>query len=91
VVLSDRTGMKGTRVDSATTSIGGEELRKGGVKVVRSKQGNDVLVTIRNDKEMMRTNSVEVVFPSRAWKYTRLRAGRTRSMFFCPSIHYHGR
>ena len=66
VVLSDGTGVKGARVDSATASIGGKEFRKGGVEVVGDKGGDDVLVAIRNDKKVTRTNSVEVVLPARA-------------------------
>jgi len=64
VVLSNRMGMKGARVDGATASVGGEELRKSGVEVVRNKGGDDVLIAIRNDKKVMCTNGVEVVVPS---------------------------
>ena len=77
MVLSDGTGVKGARVDGATTSIGGEELGKGCVKVIGNEGGNNVLVTVMDDNKVMRTNGVEVVLPSRARKYTWLRAGGT--------------
>ena len=87
MVLSDRTGVKGARVDGATVSVGGEEFRKSGVEVVRNKGGDDVLVAIRNDKKVMRTNSVEVVLPARARKHTWLRACGTGSTSLCVSVH----
>ena len=66
MVVSDGTGVKGARVDGTTTSIRGEELGKGCIEVVGNKGGNDVLIAIRNDKEVTRTNSVKVILPARA-------------------------
>jgi len=87
MVLSNGTGMKGARVDGTTTSICGEELGKGCMEVIGNKGGNDVLITIRNDKKVMRTNGVEVVLPARARKHTWLRACGTGSMSLCVSVH----
>jgi len=87
VVLSDGTGMKGMRVDGTTASISGEELGKGGMKVIGNEGGDNVLVTVRNDKKVMHTNGVEVVLPSWARKYTWLRASGTGSASLCISIH----
>jgi len=53
MVLSDRTGMKRARVDHAATSISSEELRKGHIKVIGNEGGNDILVAVRNDKEIV--------------------------------------
>ena len=91
MVLSYRIGMKGARVDGATASIGGKELGKGHVKVIGNEGGNDVLITIRNDKKVTCTNGVEIVLPSQARKYTWLGAGRTGSTSLCISIHCLGR
>ena len=44
MVLPNRTGMKGARVDSATASVSGKEFRKGGVEIIGNKRGNDVFV-----------------------------------------------
>jgi len=87
VVLSDRTSVKGARVDGTTTSISGKEFRKGGVNVVRNKGGDDILVTVRNDEKVARANGIEVVLPSRTWEHTWLRASGTGSVSFCVSIH----
>ena len=91
MVLSDGTGVQGVRVDGATTSIGGEELGKGCVKVIGNEGRNDVLVAVRDDKKVTRTNSVEVVLPSGARKYTWLRAGGTGSTSLCISVYCFGR
>jgi len=88
VVLSNGTGVKGARVDGTTTSISGKELGKGHVEVVGDEGGNDVLIAIRDNKEVTRTNGVEVVLPAGTRKYTRLRACGTGSMSFYISIHY---
>jgi len=90
VVLSNGTGVKGTRVNSATASIGGEELGKGGVKVVGNEGRNDVLVAVRNNEEMTCTDGVEVVLPSWAREYTWLRASGTWSTSLCISVHCFG-
>jgi len=87
MVLSDRMSMKGARVDGPTTSIGGKEFGKGGVEVVRNKGGDDVLVAIRNDKEVAGANGIEIVLPSRTRVYAWLRASGTGSVSFCVSIH----
>jgi len=87
VVLSNGMGMQGTRVDGATTSISGKEFRKGCVEIVGDKGGNDVLVAVRDNKKVMHTNSVEVVLPARARKYTQLRACGTGSMSLYVSVH----
>ena len=87
MVLSDGTGMKGARVDGAAMSVSGKELREGHVEVIGDEGGNDVLIAIRDYKEVTRTNSIEVVLPARARKYTRLRACGTGSASFCVSIH----
>ena len=90
MVLSDRTGVKGARVDGATASVSGKELGKGGVKVIGDEGGDDILITVRNNNEVTRTNGIEIVFPSWAWEYTRLRAGGTWSTSLCISIHHLG-
>ena len=90
MVLSDGTGVKGARVDGTASSIGGKELEKGHVKVVRNEGGDDILFTVRDDKKVTCTNGVEVVLPSGARKYTWLRAGGTRSASLCISIHRFG-
>ena len=64
MVLSYSTGMKGTRVDGAATSVSGEEFRKGRVKVVGDEWGDDILIAVGNDKEMARTNGVKVILPA---------------------------
>ena len=87
MVLSDRTGMKGVQVDGTTTSISGKEFREGGMKIVGDEGGNDVLVTIRDDKKVMRTNGVEVVLPARAREHAWLRTCGARSASLCISIH----
>jgi len=87
VVLSNGMGVKGARVDSTATSISGEELRKGHVEVVGNKGGNDIFITVRNDKKVTHTNSVKVVLPTQARKYTWLRACRTGSTSLCVSVH----
>jgi len=46
VVLSNGTGVKGTRVDGATASISSEEFGKGGVEVVGNEGGDDVFVAV---------------------------------------------
>jgi len=79
--------MKGARVDGTTMSVSGKELGKGGVEVVGNEGGDDVLVAVGNDKKVARTKGVEVVLPSRARKYTWLRAGGTGSMSLCISVH----
>jgi len=66
MVVSDGTGVKGVRVDSTTMSIHGEELGKGCIEVIGNKGGNDVLIAIRNDKEVTHTNGVKVILPARA-------------------------
>ena len=90
MVLSNQTGMKGTRVNGAATSVGGEELGKGGVKIVGNEGRNNVLVAVRDDKKETRTNGVEVVLPSWAREYTWLRASGTWCMSLCISIHCFG-
>jgi len=87
VVLSDGTGMERTRVDCTAMSIRGEELREGCVSVVGNKGGDDILIAVRNDKEVTHTDGVEVVLPAGARKYTRLRACGTQSMPLCISVH----
>jgi len=89
-VVSDRTGMKGARVDGTTTSIRGKEFGKGCMEVVGNKGGNDILIAIRNDKKVTCTNSVKVVLPARARKHTQLRACGTGSMSLCVSVHHFG-
>jgi len=86
MVLSDRTGVKGARVDSTVTSISGEKLGKGHVEVVRNEGGDYVLIAIGDNKEVTHTNGVEVVLPTGARKYTWLRACRTGSMSLCVSV-----
>jgi len=87
VVLSYGMGMKGVRVDGATMSVSGEKFREGCMEVVGDEGGNHVLVAVRDDKEMMHTNGVEVVLPARARKDTWLRACGTGSASLCVSIH----
>ena len=87
MVLSDRAGVKGTRVDGTTTSVGGKELGEGCMEVVGDEGGNDVLVTVGNDEEVTRTNGVEVVLPAGARIYSWLRAGGTRGASLCISVH----
>jgi len=88
MVLSDRTSMKGARVDSTTASIGGKKFGKGGVKVVRNEGGNDIFIAIRNDKKVASANCIEIVFPSQTRMNTWLRTSRARSASFCVSIHH---
>ena len=88
MVLSDRTSMKGARVDSTTASIGGKEFRKSGVEVIRNKGGNDILIAIQNDKKVASANGIEIVFPSQTRMYAWLRTSGTGSASFCISIHY---
>ena len=91
MVLSDRMSVKRARVDGATASVSGQEFGEGRVKVIGNEGGNDVLIAIRDDKKVTCTNGVEVVLPSRARKYTWLRAGGTGSMSLCISVHCFGR
>ena len=90
MVLSYSAGVKGTRVDGATVSVGGEEFRKSGVKVIRDEGRDYVLVAIGNDKEVMRTSGVEVVLPSWAREYAWLGASGTQGTSLCISIHRFG-
>jgi len=90
MVLSNRTGMKGARVDSTATSISGKELGKGCVEVVGNKGGDDVLVAVRNNKKVTRTNGIEVVLPARAREYTWLRTCGTGSTSLHVSVHRFG-
>jgi len=91
VVLSNGTGVKGTRVDGATASISSEKFGKGGVEVVGNEGGDDVFIAVGNDKEVMRANCVEIVLPPRTRKYAWLRASGTGSASLCVSIHGFGR
>jgi len=77
-------------VNRAASSIGGKELGECCVKVVRNKRGNDVFIAVGNDKKVACADGVKVVLPAWAREYTRLRAGRTRSVSFCISIHCFG-
>jgi len=90
VVLPDGAGVKGARMDSATASIGSEQFRKGCVKVIRNEWGNDILVAVWNDKEVTRTNGIEIVLPTRAREHTRLRTCGTRGTSLCISVHCFG-
>jgi len=87
VVLSNRTSVEGTRVDGAAMSIGGEELGEGCMEVVGDEEGHDVLVAIRDNEEVTRTNGIEVVLPARAREYSWLRASGTGSAPFCICVH----
>jgi len=90
VVLSDGMGVKGARVDGTTASISGKELGEGCMEVVGDEGGNDVLIAIRNNEEVTRTNGVEVVLPARTRKHTWLGTCGTRGMFLCVSVHRFG-
>jgi len=87
VVLPDRTGMKGARVDGATASVSGKNFRKGGVEIIGNEGGNDVFVAVGDDKEVTCTNSVEVVLPARTGEDTWLGACGTGSASLCISVH----
>jgi len=86
-VLPNRASMKGVRVDCATATISGKELREGCMEVVGNEGGDDVLFAIWNDKEVASTGSIEIVLPSRTWVNFWLGTIRTGSAFFCISIH----
>jgi len=90
VVLSNGTGMKGARMNGATVSIGSEKFRESHVEVIGNERGDNVLFTVRDNKEMMRTNGVKIVFPTRARVYAWLRAHGTWSTSLCVSIHRFG-
>ena len=90
MVLSNGTSMKGARMDGTSASVSGEELWESGVKVVGDEWGNDVLITVWNDKKVAHTHSIEIVLPSQAREYTQLRASGTRSTSLCISVHCFG-
>ena len=87
MVLSDWASMKRTGVDCATAAISGKEFRKGGVKVIGDKGGNDVFFAIRDDKEVAGTHSIEVVLPSGTWVNFWLGTIGTWSLSFYVSVH----
>ena len=82
--------MKGTRVDCAATTISSEEFRESGMEVIGDEGGDNVLFTIRNNKEMTGANGVEVVLPSGTGENARLGTSGTRSALFSISIHGFG-
>ena len=90
MVLPNRTGMKGARVDSAAASVSSKKFREGGVEIIGNERGNDIFVTVGNDKEVTRTNGVEVVLPARTGKDTWLGACGTGSTSLCVSVHHLG-
>jgi len=87
MVLSNWACMEGARVNCATTTVGGEKFREGGVEVVRDEGGNDIFVAIRNDKEMVGACCGEVVPPAGTREDARLRTVGTGGLSFCVSIH----
>jgi len=60
------------------------------VEVIRNEGSNDILFTIRDNKEMMGANSVKVVLPSRTREDARLGTSGTGSMLFSISVHRFG-
>jgi len=86
MVLSNGTGMKGVRVDSAAMSISGKEFREGRVEVVGNEGGDDILIAVGNNKKVTHTNRVEIVLPTWSREYTWLRACRAWSMSLCVSV-----
>ena len=87
VVLSNWTSVKGTGVDRAATAVSGKKFREGGMEVIGDEGGDYVFFTIRDDKEVTSTSTVEVVLPSGARVNSWLRAVGTRSSSFYVSIH----
>jgi len=87
VVLSNWASVKRTRVDHTTVAISSKEFGKGGMEIVGDEGGDDVLFTIRDDKEMAGSDSVKVVLPSGSWVDSWLRAVGTGSLSFYVSIH----
>ena len=87
MVMPDWTSMEGARVDHTAMSISGQELGESGVEVIRDEGGNHILIAVRNDKKVTRTNGVEVVLPSWTGEYSWLRARGARGAFLCVSIH----
>ena len=60
------------------------------MEVIRNEGGNDVLFTIRDNKEMVGANSVKVVLLSGTREDARLGTSGTGSMLFSISIHHFG-
>jgi len=87
VVLSNWTSMKRTGVDCTTTAVSSEEFGESSVEIIRNEGGDNVLFTIRDNKKMAGTNSIEIVLPSRTWVNSWLRAVRAWSLSLCISFH----
>jgi len=87
MVVPNGSGMEGTGMDSAATTIGGKKFWECGIKVVGNERGNNVLIAIGNDKEMTGASGCEIVLPTRAWEYAGLRTTGTGGLPFGISIH----
>ena len=57
------------------------------MEIIGNKRGNDILFTIRDDKEVAGACAVEIVLPSRTWEDTWLRAGGTGGLSFGIGIY----
>lgn len=86
-MVPDWASMKRAGVDGASATIGGKEFRECGVEVVRYEGGNDILVTIWNDKEVASTCRREIILPTRARENAWLRTTWARSLLFSGLVH----
>jgi len=84
--LPNWASVKGARVNGATMAIGGKELRKGGVEVIRNKGGDDILFIIRDNKEVAGACCGKIVPPARTRENARLGTSRTGSALFSLSV-----
>ena len=87
MVMPYGSGMEGMGVDGAAMAISGKKFWECGVKVIGNEGGNNVLIAVRNDKEMAGASGCEVVLPARAWEYTGLRTTGTGGLSFGISVH----
>ena len=90
MVLSYWASMERARIDCTSMAICSKELGKGGMKIVGDERGNDILIAIRNDKEVAGTCGRKVVLPARTGEDARLGTIGTRSLSFSFSIHGFG-
>jgi len=87
MVVTNRASMKRTGMDSTTTTISGKKFGEGGMEIIRNEGGDNILFTIRNDKEVVSAGGSKVVLPSWTGEDTRLGAVGTGSLSFGVDFH----
>ena len=87
MVLPNWMSMKWARVDCTATTIRGEELGEGGVKIIRDEGGDDILFTIRNDKKVAGACGCKIIPPAGTREDARLGTIGTWSLSLSISIY----